>query len=133
MEKKLTAYLIDTEAETHGPVEIADDLDAFYKALHCDLIDIVTRGIGGIRKHPQYEIICDEEGLLKDDPKISAIDDLGRPQLVGSLLICKSDPDDPCKLASLTPKDVRYIAQYVQPMCTRRRPRPYPMLCQCWS
>jgi len=129
----MTAYLIDVENEAAGPVEISNSLEGFYAALHCDMIEIIERGIGGIRKHPRYTIVCDEEGLLRDDPKISAIDDLGRAQLVGSLLICKTDPDDPSELAGLTQKDVRYIAQYVQRMSTRKRPRPYPMLCQLWD
>ncbi len=45
--------------------------------------DIVDRKIGGVR----FTFLCDDEGALVDNPKISAVDMHGLAMLVGNLLI----------------------------------------------
>lgn len=83
---KITGVLIADGKATI--VEVDDDLDSYYKLLDCDLIDIVTRRIGG----KYYDIICDEEGLLKDDPAVGMVNEFdGRVMLVGRLFICQHD------------------------------------------
>lgn len=64
---------------------ICGDLDDYYREIGCDTIDIVVRRIGG----ELYDIICDDEGLLKEDPKVSAISADCRPMLVGNLIFAK--------------------------------------------
>lgn len=125
MENKLMSIFVDVEKETAKRIDIIDDLDTFYELLNCNTIDIVSRRIGSKR----FDIICDDEGLLKGAPKISAIDNLGSPQLVGNLLIVGT-PDEEGDLTSLTEEDANYILSRVQHMCTRLYPEGYPMLTQ---
>ena len=127
MSKKiLRGVLVDVENEKVSVVEIPDELDEFYKILNCSCIDIVRRKIG--RKH--FEIICDDEGLFRDTPKISAIDNLGNVQLVGNILIVGSEVIDG-NLTGLEPSDAAYVLSRVQKMGTNKYPAGYPMLTQC--
>ena len=127
--KLLRGVLVDVENETASVVEIPDELEEFYKILNCDCIDIVVRSIGG-RFRKKFNIVCDDEGLFKNPQKISAIDNLGQPQLVGNLFITGgTDPDG--NLMSLTDHDAAYVLAKVQKMSTRKFPAGYPMLTQC--
>lgn len=84
--RKITGVLIADGKAT--VTEVDDDLDAYYKLLDCEMIDIVTRRIGG----KYYDIICDEEGLFKDDPAVGMVNEFdGRVMLVGRLFICQHD------------------------------------------
>ena len=127
--KLLRGVLVDVKNETARVVEVQDDLDEFYKILNCDCIDITVRRIGG-RCRKKFNIVCDDEGLLKDPQKISAIDNLGQPQLVGNLFIVGGEVIDG-ELTSLTESEVAYILARVQKMGTRKFPAGYPMLTQC--
>lgn len=122
---KKTMYLIDVINEKAEVVK-ADGLDDFYRLIDCDTIDIVTRKIG--RRY--YDIICDDNGLFADGPKISAIDDCGSIMLVGNLLIAGLH-DEEGELTDLTDDDIAYIADRIEHMCTRMYPAGYMMLTQC--
>lgn len=124
--KLLRGVLVDVENEKVTVVNIPDELDEFYKILNCSCIDIVRRKIG--RKY--FEIICDDEGLFKENVKISAIDNLGGVQLVGNILIVGPDVDDG-NLTGLSPADAAYVLSRVQKMGTKKYPDGYPMLTQC--
>ena len=87
--------------------------------------EIESRVIGEKR----YDIMCDDEGLLKDAPKISAINDMGQPMFVGNLMFFKVD--EAGELVGLSDEDVEYIMTYIQPMSTLQYPDSYPMLTQC--
>ena len=67
--KTIKGVLLDTEKGTAKITSLCDKLDAYYAALHCDIIDIVTRKIGD----KLFSIVCDDEALLKDSPVVSAI------------------------------------------------------------
>lgn len=121
MDNKITGYLIDPAAKKAAPVTIQDTLESYYSVLGCDTIDIVRRRIGKRR----YTIVCDDNGLLSDDPLISAIDPFGRVMLVGALLIVN---DDGPNLASLTAGDIAYIRRSISVQGTRRHPDGWPML-----
>ena len=64
-----------------------DGLDDYYRLLKCRTIDIPTRMVGAT----EYDIICDDEGLLKPEPVLSAVDSNFEPMLVGNLLFCHHD------------------------------------------
>lgn len=84
--RKITGVLVADGKAT--VVDVDDDLDAYYKLLDCELIDIVTRRIGG----KYYDIICDEEGLFKDDPAVGMVNEFdGKVMIVGRLFICQHD------------------------------------------
>jgi len=123
MARKIKAILVDVMKETSKVVEIETELEAYYKALDCDCIDIVTRQIG--RK--TFSIVCDDEGIYRQ-PKISAIDNLGNVMLMGNLLICNRKGPE---LDSLTADDIKYIKERIVDQGTRMYPKGYPMVMQC--
>ena len=102
-------YLNVNENKPPEVLDIVDDLDTYYKLCQCTCIDIVTREI---RKIP-YSIVCDDEGLFIDEPKISAIDETYQAQLVGNLVICGM-PDENGELTSLTDFDVAHIRMRIR-------------------
>lgn len=129
MNEKITGLLIDVENETASVKTIDNTLDAFYDALNCNLVEMPTRKIG-VRNGRYYTIICDEEGLFTEQPKISAIDNMGQPMLVGNLFLVKNDSDDG-ELKGLDEADIMYLKRFVMLQGTRNYPKPYPMLHQC--
>lgn len=108
--RMVKGYLINVETGNFGPVEVDDsNFENYYTLLNIDTYDIVTRTIGG----KEYTIVCDDEGLLKESPRISAIDKEQKPMLVGNLFICKTDYRSG-NLKSLTDKDFSMITSKVQ-------------------
>jgi len=124
--KTIKAYYVDPITDTAKAVDIVPELDTYYDMLHCRTIDIVNRGFGQKGK-TRFDIICDDEGLFADDPRISAIDALGKPMLVGSLLVV-GEPDDDGNETSLTDEDVRLLERYTMHLSTRNHPHGYNML-----
>lgn len=124
----IRGYLIDPTRNFAGEVIIENSLDALYKSLHCDIVQVASRRIGIRNKH-YYDIICDEQGTFVDDPFISAIDNLGNPMLVGAIFICNHD--DEGYWTDLTDKQIVNIKNHVMMQATRRHPNPYWMLMQC--
>lgn len=104
----------------------ADDrLGEFYKALDCNCIDMVERKIG--RKY--FTVVCDDEGLFREDARISAINNLGGVMLVGNLAFV--NVDDNGYTVGLSRDEINYIKKRIQPMCTQKHPDGYLMLTQC--
>lgn len=60
----------------------SDGLDEYYQHLQCDTFDITTREVDGI----VFDIFCDDEGLLKDTPVVSAVNTAFAPVLCGNLI-----------------------------------------------
>ena len=82
----------------------ASELEDYYRLIGCDCIDIVARKIG----NKYFEIICDDEGLLKENPRISAVDKNMKPALIGNLLIA-GPVDEDGELTSLSDEDISII------------------------
>lgn len=101
----------------------ADGLDDFYRILNCRCIDIIHRKIGDT----ECTLIIDDEGLLKDDPIVSAIDVTGLPCLVGNILIA-SDRTVDGELTELTNEEVQDIMFNVAEITTLKRSEPYRVL-----
>lgn len=89
MANPLTGVLVDVCNGTIEKKTLDGTLQGFYRALHCDCIDITTRAING----RVFDFVCDNEGLLKPGVKVSAIDSKRDPMLVGNLFICSSDEE----------------------------------------
>lgn len=85
------------------PVELDGTLDGYYKALECDIIDCTVHRIGC----KEYDIICDDEGLCKDSPKVTAVTKMYQPVLVGNLFICNNNGKG--EFTSLTADEVTEI------------------------
>lgn len=128
-QKWITAVLIDAEKDVFGILNIPNELETFYALLGCSCIDITARRIGKYSKKV-FEIVCDDEGLLVESPKISAIDSSGQAQLVGNLLIV-GPADQEGNLTSLTMDDADHILSKVRLIATKNFKDPYPILTQC--
>lgn len=102
MAKQITGVLVTTEGEVKKAT-IEDSLDGYYKALNCDIIDCTVRRIGS----KEYDIVCDDEGLLKAEPMVTAVTKNLQFALVGNLFICHHDDDG--NWTSLTDEEVEEI------------------------
>lgn len=102
---KVTGVLIDV-SKNPGSVSIKDieeeGLYEFYSALDCSTIDIVVRKIDG----RAFNIVCDGEGLLKEQPIVTAVEKDGKYALVGNLFICNNYREH---LTSLSKNDISHI------------------------
>ena len=127
MKKTITGILINPENGTAAPITLEDSLSSFYASLDCTCIDIVDRTIGRSKK--RFSIVCDDEGLLKAAPCISAVSDLCEPMLVGSLFIADFDHDTG-DLASLSEQEQEYVLDHIIFTVSSRRSTPFPLLCQ---
>lgn len=115
--RKIKAYYINPKTDTACECDIVDSLDVFYDMLDCGTIDIVNRGFSNSKK--RFDIICDDEGLLKDDPYVSAVDTRGSAMLVGALLVV-GPADDDGELTSLSDKDIEFLKRRTMKLPTRR-------------
>lgn len=106
-------------------LDVEDKLEEFYKLIKCRTIDIVKRKIGG----RYFDVVCDDEGLFADEVKISAINDIGVPLLVGNLLFFNHDSEG--NLLPLSDEDCGHIKKYIKTRCTNKYPEGYLMLTQC--
>ena len=109
-EKYINAVLVDVDEGTFRPIRVRNNINAFYEALKCDLIDIVCRDFHGSK----LDIICDDEGLLDEEKKKKpAIVGLyeGKPVeiIVGNVLLTNHDEDG--ETTSLTEKDYANLAK----------------------
>lgn len=105
--KMITGYFLDpTNPRASGVRTIPATLEAYYDLLGCSCIDIVSRKIGT----RNFDIVCDDEALLRDDPIPSAVSHGLDPVLYGALFVAKFDGVD--DLTSLTDDDAEYIAEH---------------------
>lgn len=107
MDRKIKVIFLDVE-NGKGPevIEIKDELDSYLQTLRIDTIDIIRRNIAGV----SYQIVCDDEGLLKENPTLSAVDVNSVGQLVGNLIITGLS-DGEGNLTGLNKNDVDRIME----------------------
>lgn len=115
-------YLNVKESKAAEVIEVEDNLDTYYRLLDCSCIDVAVRMIGD----KYYDIVCDDEGLLVEEPILSAIDEYGDVQLVGNLLVCKHDHLG--EFVGLTDEEIKEVLNAVQRVYTRSRPDGYYVL-----
>lgn len=120
----MRGYLIDVINQEHKEIEV-NNLDDYYKYISCDCFDIPTRKIGD----RYFNIICDDEGLLKDHPIVSAIDPSFEPMLVGNLIVggkTNSEGD----MLDLTDEDIEVIKDNIHFVIgrTKEEVKPYMVL-----
>lgn len=83
-------------------VNIEPDLEAYYKALGCQTIDIQERTIEG----KAFDFICDDEAFLYEEPAVVSVRSKdSRYNLVNSVIVCRCEEgeevgltDEECKL-----------------------------------
>ena len=113
--------LLDVEKRDVKMVE-ANGLDDYYKLIGCDYVDIIHRRIGDV----EVEIVLDDEGLLVENPKPSAISVDGTPWLFGNLLIASGRVTDDGELTELTEYEVDEIMDNVATISTSVYTEPSP-------
>ena len=105
--KTIRGFFIDPENNIAEERTIEKSLDSYYSLLRCDTIDIVSRSIGGKR----YDIICDDEALLKAPTYASALDSDGHPALFNSLFVVKFDGRD--DVTDLDDEDINNVGNHL--------------------
>lgn len=98
--------LFDTETGKLSWVDCAG-LDDYYKYLKCDYIDIPTRKVGTV----VYDVICDDNGLLIENPVVSAVDKNLQLMLVGNLLFSHHDSEG--ETTSCTESDMTNLQRHL--------------------
>lgn len=86
---QISRYPFEYEEQDNGKTTFLPNM---YALLNCDCIDIVSRKFG---KHT-LDIICDDEGLFKEDNKVSILTFSKHSlveQLVGNVFICTHDEE----------------------------------------
>ena len=116
--------LLDVKNNEVKVVE-ANGLEDYYKYIGCDIIDIVRRKIGGLT----VEIICDDEGTLVDNPKVSAVDLLGRVCLYGNLLVASGRVIDG-NLTELTEEEIEHLKKCLVKITTLYYKEPFKVFCE---
>ena len=125
--EKITGVLVDVKAGVAREATIEKSLSGYYKALDCSCIDIVSRHIGG----QGFDIVCDDEALLKDSPRPSALSEMidgnGRQiMLYGSLFVVNYAGNG--ELCSLRQGQIKHIMRYVRKLVDRQTKETYPCL-----
>lgn len=108
-------YVNEKEAKE---IEMDNKLDAYYALLKCRCFTIAQRKVG----ETYYDIYCDDEGLLTEAPRVSAINGKMEPMLVGNLIFTHSTYDG--ETVGITSKDVKNIAKHTFLAVTNRGTHP---------
>lgn len=82
----------------------ANELEDYYRLMEIDCIDIVTREIGG----KLYDIICDDEALLKEKPIPTVLDTENMPMIFGNIIVAGL-ADETGNMTDLTDEDIDRI------------------------
>ncbi len=80
-----------------------NDLDDYYRELGSDIFDIARRKING----RMFDIFCDDIGLFRENPIVSAVSSKGEPMLVGNLIFANHDAEG--NTTSLSDEDILHI------------------------
>ncbi len=118
----LKMFYVNVKDEVIKPIELKPTLTEYYKLLDCDCITMVPVKIKG----ESFDLIADDEGLLKEFPIISSVDSFGNPMTVGNLLITRID-DEGAEI-SITEDDIRKITSSIGLAFSPIKPNGYPLL-----
>lgn len=94
-----------TKCKHYEAKEIDDNLSEFYEIIECDCIDIVKRKIG----NKYYNIVCDDESLLKNNPTISVFHPNDSGLNVFGTIIIAGEEDEHGNLTSIDDCDIKNI------------------------
>ena len=83
----IDVYIIDAKTMDYKKTRIENNLPTLYEIIDTDSIQVIARKING----KMTQIICDEEGKLKQNQYISAISEENNETLVGNLIIKSTD------------------------------------------
>lgn len=103
----MKVILVRTTGELPEVVETPGGLQEWYRLIGCRLIDITTRSIGG----KVYDIITDDEALLKPPAIPTAINTDEKPRLFGNYIVCNCN--DAGEETGLTSDDIKRITRRI--------------------
>lgn len=104
----MKTILLDTEGNL-SVLDIESSLENYYSHLNCHTIDMVCRGILG----REFTVVCDDMGLMVDNPIPTAIYTDGSIALCGNIMI-EGMPDDEGNSTGLSDEDVTWIKQNIE-------------------
>lgn len=104
----MKTILLSTEGNL-SVLDIESTLENYYSHLNCHTIDMVCREISG---HP-FTVVCDDEGLMIDNPIPTAIYTDGSIALCGNIMI-EGMPDSVGNSTGLSDEDVTWIMQSIE-------------------
>lgn len=107
---KIRGVLVDVNTGRISDTTVDKNLEAYYEILNCRCIDIVSRTICG----RNFDIICDDEAMLTENPIPSAVNQDGNIDLHGNLFIVRFNGVD--DVESLTPADIDFILRNARPV-----------------
>lgn len=85
----MKAFHIDSITNEARFIETDAKLESLYKLTRCRCIDIVVRHVNGV----PFNVVCDDEGLLVDNPTFTAWYRNGTPAIAGSIVLFALDDD----------------------------------------
>jgi len=115
-------FFLNVKKGSFGTVEIEPTLSEYYRLIGCTCIDMVTREL----KDEVYDIILDDEGLLKEKPLISSVDSEGNPMTVGNLLFTRCN--DEGEEVGITDDDIKNIISSIGFGFSDFQPEGYPLI-----
>ena len=115
-------FYLNVKDGNFGTVEIEPTLQEYYKLLGCTCIDMVARTL----KNEAYDIILDDEGLLKGNPVISSVDSYCNPMTVGNLLFTRCNEEG--VEIGITDDDVKNILSCIGIGFSDFKPEGYPLI-----
>lgn len=104
----MKTILLDTEGNL-SVLDIESTLENYYSLLKCHTIDMVRRSIAG----HHFTIVCDDEGLMIDDPIPTAVFADGSIALYGNIMI-EGLPDSCGNSTGLSDKDIIWIGRNIE-------------------
>lgn len=101
-----------------------ESLDDFYRELDADPFDIAVRKIGG----QSYDIFCDDIGMWREQPIVSAIGPNGEPMLVGNLVFANHNQAG--ETTDLSDDDINRIIANMVIICKKDGGRNVAVMCE---
>lgn len=114
----MKALLIKPNAEGIETLDFPKDnhLDFYYKHLDCDLIDIVKPYGLNEGDFPNYDLIIDDEGMLKAEPQVNTIASLlygviehGQPIFGRAMLVKHEGAEN----VGMSEKEIQSVIDYL--------------------
>ncbi len=104
----MKTILLDTEGNL-SVLDFESTLENYYSLLKCHTIDMVRRSIAG----QHFTIVCDDEGLMIDDPIPTAVYADGSIAFCGNIMI-EGMPDNCGNSTGLSDEDITWIKKSVE-------------------
>lgn len=106
----MKSFILDAKKQETRLAEIEAELEVYYDIIGTDIVEIPTRYIGG----KAFDIICDEEALLKEEKIPSAINPSGTMPLFGTLIFAHHN--DEGEMIGLDEEDIKILMKHLRSM-----------------